>query len=153
MFGIPYEKATFHSALNPSEICLRLGLVTSRASWNGWAPKEKDFVGTVHPNGFRIYRNIRNRNTYLPLLTGKISENKTGSQVDVVITLHPIAIVIMVALFLFALRVLFIPGSDPGANFVPVSMLVLFHLGMCIFGFNPEVSHATTLLREILTTK
>jgi len=153
MFGIPYEKVSFQSELDQSEIVVRLGKATSRFLWYKLPSKEKDFVGNIFTGGFRIYRNIRNRNTYLPFLVGKINGNGKGSQVDVVMTLHPIAVVIMAGIFFFAFRSLFIPSRDEIARFIPFSMAIMFHLAMCLVGFNPEVSRAKELLQDILEVK
>ena len=68
-------------------------------------------------------------------------------------TLHPVAILIMTGFFLFTFRVLFIPGGDEGARFIPFSMAIIFHLAMCLAGFNPEVSRAKKLLQDILEVK
>ena len=149
MFGIPYEKVTFQSELDQSEIIARLEKATSRFLWYKFPPKEKDFVGTIFTDGFRISRNIRNRNTYLPFLVGKINENENGSRIVVTMTLHPIAVLIMAGLFLLTFRGLFIPGGDAGAKLLPFVMIMIFHLVMCLVGFNPEVSRAKKLLQEI----
>ena len=149
MFGIPYEEITFQSDLDPSEIVARLGKVTARFLWYKFPPKEKDFVGTIFSDGFRIFRNIRNRNTYLPFLLGRINENENGSLIVVTMTLHPIAVLIMAGLFLLTFRGLFISGGDAGAKLLPFAMITIFHLVMCLVGFNPEVSRAKKLLQEI----
>lgn len=153
MFGIPYEKVIFQSELDQSEIFTRLEKTITRPLWFKFPPKEKDFVGTIFQDGFRIYRNIRHQNTYLPTLTGKIRKSEKGSQIEIVMTLHPVAVLIMAGIFLFTFRVLFIPGGDEGFRFLPLSIAIIFHLGMCLVGFNPEVSRAKKLLQEILEIK
>jgi hypothetical protein len=100
MFGIPYEKVVIQSKLEPSEIVARLKTVTSRFLWYKFPPRDKDFVGSIFTDGFRMYRNIRGRNTYLPWLIGKIHANDEGSQI-VVIILHPIAIFLLLGVFLY----------------------------------------------------
>ncbi len=153
MFGIPYEKVIIQSKLEPSEIVARLKAVTSHFLWYKWPPKDKDFVGTIFPDRFRIHRNIRNRNTYLPLLVGKIHVNNEGSEIVVTMSLHPIAILVLLGLFSYLFYVNFVPSGDPGAIFVYCSGALIFHLVMYLMGFSPEVSRAKERLQEILADK
>jgi hypothetical protein len=153
MFGIPYEKVIIQSKLEPPEIVDRLKAVTSRFLWYKWPPKDKDFVGTISLDGFRIHRNIRNRNTYLPLLVGKIYVHNEGSEIVVTMSLHPIAILLLLGLFSYFFYGLFIPDGEAGAILLFCSVAFVFHLVMYLMGFCPEVSRAKERLQEILADK
>ena len=81
MFGTPYEEVSFQSELVLAEIVTRLEAATSRFFWFKFPPRDKDFVGSIFAEGFRIFRNIRGRNTYLPWKIGKIHPNSKGSRI------------------------------------------------------------------------
>jgi hypothetical protein len=149
MFGIPYKKITFQSKLKPSEIVSRLQTVTSRSFWYKWAPKDKDFVGSVSEDSFRIHRNIRNRNTYLPVLTGEVLAENEGSQIVVTMSLDPVAILIMLGLLVFVLRIVSSPGGEIGPKILIFVWSLILHLGMYAMGFSPEVARAEERLQGI----
>ncbi len=156
MFGIPYEKVMIQSKLEPAQIITRLKTATSGFSWFKFPPKEKDFVGTVSSDGFRISRNIRNRNSYLPLLIGKIHANSKGaegSQVVVIMSLHPVVIFLMLALFLYVFLTAAINAGDIEVKIFVCSGVVIFHLAMYLIGFRPEVPRAKKLLQKIFAGK
>jgi hypothetical protein len=149
MFGIPYEKIVIHSKLEPSEIVDRLTAVTSRFLWFKFPPKEKDFVGSVSTDSFKIYRNIRGRNTYLPWLVGKIHTNNEGSQIVVSMSLHPLSVFVLLAAILYVFGIAFIPSGDIQSIILFCSGVLVFHLVMYLIGFRPEVSRAKKRLKEI----
>ncbi len=149
MFGIPYKKITFQSKLTPSEILSRLQTVTSRSFWYMWGPKDKDFVGSVSTDGFRIHRNLRNRNTYLPVLSGEVLAENKGSQIVVTMSLDPVAVLLMLGLLVFVLRIVLSPGGEIGLKLLIFVWSLILHLGMYAMGFAPEVSRAEERFQEI----
>jgi hypothetical protein len=148
MFLVPYRRIQFHTNLDPVTIARRLEtVVESRFHWFRW-PKGKEFSGRVSPNGFRLMRIIRGQNTYLPWLLGWIERARTsGSKVVIVMTLHPVAVVLTLGFL-----VLVMYGVFTHARFFwePLTIFGGFHVFMYAFGFRPEARRAERRLRELL---
>jgi hypothetical protein len=153
LFGVPYKKVTFQSELEPTEIFARLDKVTTRFVWYKFPPREMDFVGRISSNKFLAYRNIRHRNTYLPWLNGKIKVDGKGSQIIVTMTLHPVAITLLLGIFFYLLHSVITSSGDPKTILLFISGAYIFHLLMYFTGFWPEVSFAEKRLNEIFTGK
>ena len=54
---------------------------TSEQRGIGFRNYDKFFSGKVGENSFKIYRNIRYRNSFLPIFIGNIEESKTGCKI------------------------------------------------------------------------
>src|SRR2546426_7910971 len=48
------------------------------------------FVGKVERDRFRVHRDIRYRNSFLPMVWGHITSGPTGSRVRVTVFMHPV---------------------------------------------------------------
>ena len=148
MYGIPYEKITFQSELTPSEIVAKLKIVTSRFPWHKPRP---EFIGSIFTGGFRIHHNIRNRNSYLPFLIGKIHANNEGSEIVVIMYAHPLIVLLMLGLFVYVFRIVLTPNFDIGLKILISLMAIFLHFGMYSMGFDSEVSFAKERLQKLFT--
>lgn len=146
MFLIPYRTLGLQSALAPSTFVARLRQVTaSKQRLFGALPPEIRFVGAVGPDTFRLAPVIRGRNTYLPWLRGRVVPTATGTAVSLTATLHPVAIVAMLA---FLAWVQYLAVSVEGRfNYVWLVIMGAFHALMCGIGFWPELRKAEGQLR------
>jgi hypothetical protein len=104
------------------------------------------FIGCVRDESFKLRRDIRYRNSFLPRLRGRIVPTPTGTRVSVTMFLHP-----FVALFM----VFWLGGVGYGALTDTSFRLVLW--GMFAFGvllatggFFPEAFTAKRILSEAL---
>jgi hypothetical protein len=147
-YFVPFHRLELHTALDRAEICSRLQSVTDpKWPWFRW-PGDKSFVGKVSQDGFRLIRVVKGRNSYNPWLLAKVSSASSGgSSIGVVMTVHPISAVLMLAFAVFALRPLL---TGQPWWWVPPSLVVVFHLAMCDFGFVPEARRSENLLRQLL---
>jgi hypothetical protein len=66
-----------------------------QAVWSGKPPDGPPFTGFVQDNSFRIQNVIYYRNSFLPLVRGRIVPTSTGSRVYVAMFMHPLASVFM----------------------------------------------------------
>src|SRR6202023_2158435 len=48
------------------------------------------FLGSVHGHAFRLRRDIRCRNSFLPMVWGDVQPGLSGTQVSVTMFLHPL---------------------------------------------------------------
>src|SRR5436190_19553730 len=68
------------------------------SDFEAWQSSERAtpaFIGTVQDASFRIRRDIRSRNSFLPLIWGRVVPIGTGARVSVTMFIHP-----LVALFM-----------------------------------------------------
>jgi len=152
MIGIPYQRIVFQSQLQPVLAVARLKTDVTERRWLIFLGGDKEFVGHVTSHGFRLFRNVRGRNFYLPWIIGTIQANGFGSQITIISTVHPAVAVLMVGLLVYAACTVSAHGAGILLTCLTVAAFVLLHLIMCVIGFNPEVERARTRLRELFGT-
>ena len=156
MFLVPYYRSilrTHHRA----EVVVRLlrqhtmtvSPWSSPASWFSSSHDGHDFVGKISDGSFRIRRKIPGRNTYMPLFRGSIAANSGETEIRLVATLHPTAIVLMTALFIWPI-VLAISETKYSEASGVLAAVFLFHVAMYFLGFVREVGKMEERLNEIL---
>src|SRR5436189_4630174 len=105
-----------------------------RSFWTGFSFGAGDdatppFIGKIEGDSFRVRRDIHYRNSFLPLVWGRISSVPMGTHISVTMFLHPTVVLCMAVWFcgvgvgawsfLIALR-----SADDWAYMVPAVMLV-----------------------------
>src|SRR5690348_10885919 len=58
--------------------------------WTQAPEADKPFIGIVRDDSFRVQRKIQGRNSFLPLVWGRLRSTPTGTRVGVTMFLHPI---------------------------------------------------------------
>jgi hypothetical protein len=64
-----------------------------------WKPRDgtlPPFIGSADENSFRIHRDIRYRNSFLPLIRGYVFPTPTGTQINVTMSMYPASAVFMI---------------------------------------------------------
>lgn len=149
MFPIPYRKVHIVSPHPADMLAERLRLRTSpRQRWFRAMDGQFDFVGSVSPSDFRLVPTIRGRNTYLPWLLGRMTPRPDGTEIQVVQTLHPIAIAAMLA-FLIVWVVVVVRAEDYRSAAIFIAGLFVFHCVMYLIGFLPEARRAEERIRQL----
>lgn len=158
--GMPIFITTIHSPLPMSDVHLRLGsLIEERTGWasgilGAGTPSRSGalFAGTRDDDSFRIVRLIRYRNSFLPVIRGRLVRGATGTDVRLVMMLHPAVAVFM---GLWCAGLVFGVARTLAQSFAPA--LALGPLLMCLFGvlltgagFFPEAVKARRLIRDAL---
>ena len=70
-----------------------------KSLFTGWwsrDPASPPFVGIVDDDSFRVRRDIRYRNSFLPLVWGRFMSTPTGTRVNVIMFIHPLVALFMV---------------------------------------------------------
>jgi hypothetical protein len=155
---MPFYRFQLISPLSESSVMERLQFLTrpKRTFWESirhafrragtaWPP----FIGTVDRNRFRVYRDIRYRNSFLPVVSRRVEPTSDGARISVVMYLHP-----LVALFmLFWLSAVAIGGSAAyakqglaAAGFS--AAMFAFGVALTCGGFFPEAFKAKKLLQD-----
>ena len=117
------------------------------------------FIGTANGDRFRFRRDIRYRNSFLPVVLGRVTTVPTGVRVDVIMFLHPIVAVFMLVWFsgvgyavgLTAWTLLRTPRDAPIGFLVAMAILV-FGVVLVGTGFFSEAREARRLLEQALAT-
>jgi hypothetical protein len=90
---------------------------------------------------------VRGTNTYAPWILAEIRPSGSGSTVIVRMTLHPVAVAVVLGVFLF------LEYSESHARgtvvWWPLAALVVFHIVMYYVGFRPEANRVESLLRGL----
>jgi hypothetical protein len=122
----------------------------SQGFWSTWKPREPvgpPFIGTVQDCSFKLRRDIRRRNSFLPRVKGHIIPTPTGARVDVIMFLHPFTA-------LFMLYWLGLVGygawSDTSSSAPILWGMFIFGIALTAGGFFPEAVKAKRLLSAAL---
>jgi len=119
-----------------------------KSSWRGPRPSGRPFLGTVEARSFRIRRDIQYRNSFLPLVRGKIVATPNGSRVNVFMFMHPAALIFMLGWFGMLLSAEWrLLDANIARSFAPVAMMV-FGLVLSLGGFFYEALKVMPLLSE-----
>ena len=123
-----------------------------RGLWFGGDDVTPPFIGKIEGDFFRIRRDIRYRNSFQPLVWGRISSVPMGTRISVTMFLHPI-VALFVAVWFCGVGVgvwsfFHAPGStNHWVSIVPVCLLV-FGIALVCGGFFPEAIKARRLLEQ-----
>lgn len=114
---------------------------------------DKPYEGTVGAHDFSIKRVIHYRNSFLPRIHGVVSQGLKGSEVQVVMRLHPLVTVFMVMWLSFA-GLMFSASlsrlnEGPWMQLVPLGLLAFGYL-MALGGFKFEARRAIRDLTEAI---
>lgn len=157
---MPLYKFTIDSQLAASEVSARLkGLIREKPRfWPDikgllrFTPKyTPPFYGEVEGNTFSLRRDIRYRNSFLPLIRGEFVSSAHGTQIKVAMNLHPLVIVFMVVWLGFAATGAISLAADKGITpaLIPIGMC-LFAIALTFVGFIPEAIKARRILEDEL---
>lgn len=121
---------------------------TFSSSWRVSRPGEAPFLGSVDNLSFQVRRNIHYRNSFLPMIRGKIVPTPTGSRVDVFMYIQPFSLAFMVLWIGF---LVFAESRAIDANiarsFLPVGM-ILFGVALSLGSFFYEALKVMPLLSD-----
>jgi hypothetical protein len=148
MLLIPYKKLTTLSDITEDALLERLNENVEPHTgfrFDNYSKSLKPFVGKVSEKTFDIRPVFKGRNSFIPYIHGSIEKQKTGNKITVTISLHYVALFILLTLFIIMpIYVSFKYHEIAGVVF---ALLIYF---MTIFGFNYEYNKAKDALQNIL---
>lgn len=162
MLFLPFDNFTITTNLNPEQVSEKLSNVIEppkrfRSSGIWSKPPSKPYEGRISGYNFRINKIINYRNSFLPIIEGRICPDIIGCQIKIKMQLH-ITVIIFLAFWLgnlFFVALSFIIAMIADTRIHPV--MGLAPLGMCIFvyflcmsGFNWEAKKAKKFFYELL---
>ena len=149
MFLVPYRKIHIVSPHSAEVIAERLRVHTSRRwPWFRSPAPQFDFVGKVSLRRFRLLAAIRKRNIYQPWVLGRMTPRPDGTEIQIVQTLHPTGIVIIVTFLILALVLWSRAGYYGGAALFTAYLIVLHTVMYCI-RFWPQARRAEKRIRQL----
>ena len=162
MILLPFEHITYRTKLSPEEVIERLEKVV-KPTMNlygkaGFAASEdqKPYRGTINRDSFRINRIITKKNSFLPMINGRI--NRINDKTEIEIKMKPewsallfmIFWLFMVGFFLFSSfdSTTFLKNGISLSDLIPLGMF-LGGYGMTIFGFKSESIKSKKFLTQL----
>src|SRR5439155_14819630 len=161
---MPFYRFHLDTALSESAVSERIQrLIHPRRSFREWVAfnitREDNtvgppFLGTARASSFRLRRDIRYRNSFLPLVWGRIVPSGVGSRINVTMFLHPLVALFMIIWFSglgYGIVKLWVHRKEavPFAVLVPAAMF-LFGVALMLICFFPEAIKAKRLLESAL---
>jgi hypothetical protein len=126
---------------------------TFSESFRKWScfgdPVTVPFIGTVQDDSFKIRRDIRYRNSFLPTIRGHITPIGVGARVGVTMYIHPFVAAFMIVWFSVVFRA--ISTRSTLSILIPGGML-LFFVVLTVVGFIPEAIKAKNLICNAVTS-
>jgi hypothetical protein len=143
---VPFAKLILDSHLNVCEVTTRLNEYVMPYDWyDNLRHSSKLYFGKVSERDFRIWRIIKKgRNSFVPIVNGKIENYGTGSRIILTMQLHNGLMLFLLFILALGIYSIFKNHSADGLIF-----MLLMYL-MTIFFFNDEYKKAKNDLRTIL---
>lgn len=126
---MPYDKFQINSKLSPIEIIQRIRDCTGDDEFFS-LHQTHEFSGQVNDNDFKIMKNISYRNSFQPIIEGKIEQTSMGTQVTISMRLHLFVMLFMVIYLVLA----GIFGISSLINATVFSWSIFSHFGLLIAG-------------------
>jgi hypothetical protein len=114
-----------------------------RMAWRLRYPNGPPFIGVVQDNSFKVRRDIRGRNSFLPLVWGRLICIPTGTRVSVTMFLHPLTALFMMVWLGVLGHAAMVDRSSPRAF---VWGMLVFGVALIAWGFIPEAIAAKRLI-------
>ena len=95
---IPYEKFQIDSGLSAADVLQRIKQHTGERTLFSFQSSH-EFSGHVSEREFEITKNISYRNSFLPVIEGKVEQTSTGARVTISMRLHLAVICFMFVWF------------------------------------------------------
>jgi hypothetical protein len=155
---IPFDRVTLVAPATAEDILQRLRASVGQATLNVFAAKvTKPFLGKVGADGFRIRRNINYRNSWMPVLVGRITQEGANAVIRVRLRLVTFVLVftsfwiVMATFGALAITWRSFSATDP-SRWISLLILVFpaFGYALCMGGFLYERKRSLKELKELL---
>jgi hypothetical protein len=161
----PHEHFTIITALDPDAVRQRLStaIAPPKKGWQ-WGNPDKPYQGEIGDRSFKIMRAINYRNSFLPVITGHIKPEGSGSRIEINMKLNSFVLIFILVwlsivgqipiLFLMGIIFALITGQKEQipmdfdtylAVFIPLGMFV-FGCALTLVGFWPEARQSKAFL-------
>lgn len=154
----PYENFTINTSLHPEIVRQKLLAVVEPRKAIRWNINNygKPYEGEVGDHSFEINRIINYRNSFLPIIKGRIYPEGMGSKIDIKMAMHPFVIVFMsiwlgiVGNIWILAAIATIAEGKFESSILAASGMLLVGLLLPLIGFKPEASSSKQFLIDLL---
>ena len=123
-----------------------------KESFGGHPSDSSPFIGKVEGDSFRMYRDIRYRNSFLPQVRGSVVSTSRGSRVLITMYLHPL-VAVFVLFWLGTAGTGVITAFNAQNGNIGPALMFLFGLILTVGAFYPEAFKARRLLEQSIGTE
>jgi hypothetical protein len=161
MLFLPFENLTITTSLNQNQVRERLLNVIEppkalRSSWKFSALSTKPYQGLISGNTFKINRIINHRNSFLPVIEGKIYPEVMGCTIKVKMQLHIAVILFLLFWFgnllpaglVLAASFFTDTSAEPLPGLTPLLMCLGAYL-TCMIAFKVEARNSKDFLEKL----
>lgn len=138
---LPFERIIYRTNLSEQEVITRLSSFVEPRKFGFGRNPIKEYEGSVNNNSFEIQKVIKNRNSFLPQISGTIQKNNGETQIKITMQLHWIVFVFLIFwcgfVVLFLIGILVMEDLKSLEFFSPMFML-LFVYALTMYGFKSE---------------
>ena len=152
----PFDRVSIQTQLAPHEVIARLASVVEPRKFWRFRGGQQPFEGEVNATDFRITRIITYRNSFLPVIRGRVVPDGGGGRLDASFTLHPLVITFLVVwcglLFIIGGPMwvgALLSGDWHGGPLTTLGLLAFAWL-LTSASFTVEARKARTMLAELL---
>jgi hypothetical protein len=153
---LPYERFTMKSPLSVDEVVHRLRNGVAPMTFSLRRPPQP-FQGSVRGDTFVIHRVLGYRNSFRPEISGRIAPGRSGSAIEVTMTLHPVVAVFM-GIWLTAAAAIFVAfgvavlrrTTFAGEVGLFPFLFLPFGLALCTIGYRIEAGRSKQALYQLL---
>lgn len=155
VFYIPYAKLELESEFSKDELSRRIRERISNHNLAGelvaMMRNKGGFMGSVGPSSgnFRIKKRLWYRNSFNPVITGRIVETECGSRIFITIKL-PTFIYLFIIFFSLMFILIGISGNTNMENIIFSLGGISFMYVLTFFGFNMGADEALDELYELI---
>lgn len=155
---LPFEHIIYTTHLSKQEIIKRLSDATEpkRNTFASNRKSTKEYEGFINDDHFEINRIIRNRNSFLPQISGLIQENTHETQIEVKMKLNWFVVIFLIFscsfVLCFFITILIAVEKIYFDVLIPVGMLV-FVYALTMLGFKIESMRSKEDLKKIFDAK
>jgi hypothetical protein len=157
---MPFYRFHIESPLTTQTVLLRVRALVREAPGFWQSVKESfgrrpegspPFIGKVEGFTFRMHRDIRYRNSFLPQVRGSVVSTPVGTRVLITMYLHPLVAAFMLfwlgVVGIGALTAFITQRESIDSALIPAGMF-LFGIALTVGGFYPEAFKARRLLEQ-----
>ncbi len=145
--GLPFQKTTIESSLDVErfEEMLRENTI-SKQPWFKNVSNDYEFIGKITNNSFKLITTTKGRNIYSPWIIGKYKPSTSGCTVNLIFSIHPVAIIIMLFFLIFPEYLFF--SSDGRFNVMYAIAIIVLHFILYYIGFLPKTERVEGFLKN-----
>ena len=157
---LPFENITYKTTLSVNEVVDKLkGQTEAQRFAMTKRRSNKRFRGIIHSDSFSIVHNSSLKNSFNPMIEGKIMEGPKGANVHIKMHLNALTLVFIaffatIALFVLGITTYQSIKSQEFDNllFFPIGLLVALYL-ITMMGFKLESYSVKKYLERLLASK